>query len=409
MNAYKLLLLSCVALCVFSCQDMYEVHEEFVDGKEIVYAPKVDSVLVRPGNGRMELGMMTINSKNVTKMRVTWDNGKKSFEQAVEITDEEQTVSVLLEEMEEKAYNFRVYAIDKEGNVSIETRAFGLVYGEIYRKNITNRSLLEKKFDKDRKMLYLNWFDAPKNSYGVELKYTDATGTQKEISFENDISMSDLPGAVPGSKISYRTKYKPEENAIDFFYTDWKEATLPETYLEEMDKSKFAVHALPTDIAGDAWGGHISKLWNGTVSGGDFYHSSNDEPLPHHFTFDMGALGKLVSCWVDPRKNNNSSNVKVVQFWGIDDITDAATALPSADEGWEAESKAKGWTLLGSATRDSGRNDASFKVNFDPEASRVRYIRVRILENRAGADKYSFMSELTFTAEHPIVMDSPEE
>jgi hypothetical protein len=51
----KFITLIMIAGAFFSCDDMMDTHRKYLEGGEIIYAPKVDSLVFHNGKGRVQL------------------------------------------------------------------------------------------------------------------------------------------------------------------------------------------------------------------------------------------------------------------------------------------------------------------------------------------------------------------
>ena len=66
------LLIFCVGVFSTSCDDMDALHIGFLEEGETIYAAKVDSASVGPGNGRVKMELF-INAQRIEKLRIYWN------------------------------------------------------------------------------------------------------------------------------------------------------------------------------------------------------------------------------------------------------------------------------------------------------------------------------------------------
>jgi hypothetical protein len=229
-----------------------------------------------------------------------------------------------------------------------------------------------------------------------DITYTNTAGEEAVLR----VPMAETETTISGIDIklgfNYTTVYKPEEDAIDEFVST--SVKVQPKIKFELPKDTWALVQLPTDVAGDCYGGYIPNLWNNKTN--DFYHSgcvgTDNDGIPHHFTIDLGVDANLVEIQLDPRTGCcQGRNPKQFQIWGISDLTDAETALNSNDPGWEQEMTDKGWIkLLDHETSPSWNGSAEGYRTGITDNTSVRYIRYRIQSNWNG-EPYSALSELT--------------
>ncbi|UYQ94339.1 DUF4959 domain-containing protein [Chitinophaga horti] len=177
--------------------------------------------------------------------------------------------------------------------------------------------------------------------------------------------------------------------------TDTMFHTVKPIYEVEFSPLKFAPFALPGD-APQVSGARMEFMWDGKFGWGatSFTHQVNGGNNPHMVTVDIGVLGKLSRVWIRPYPEGNRwyflTTMKRFEIYG-------ATA-PSLTGALDAT-----WTLLGSYTvikpsgtpygSDTGADQATAAAGFswdvDLAAGKVRYLRIRCLENFAGGTAQS--------------------
>lgn len=168
-------------------------------------------------------------------------------------------------------------------------------------------------------------------------------------------------------------------------------------YYETMfAKSKFREFPLPGDAPQVTNGAALQYAWDGRL-GWPYTSFTNQVPGgsgPHMITFDMGVLGKVSRVWIRPYPEGTRyyylTTMKRFEIWG--------SANPSLSGALDNT-----WTLLGSytVTKPSGlpygtddANDqltgaAGFNWEVNQNAPKVRYMRIRCLENFGGGTAQS--------------------
>lgn len=187
-------------------------------------------------------------------------------------------------------------------------------------------------------------------------------------------------------------------NSSDTLYQD-----VTPIYETELDKSKFKTYALPGDAPQVTNGARLEYAWDDRT--GWPYTSFTDQTSggsnPHIITFDMGVTGKLSLIWIrpypelDPQQYYYLTTLKRFEIYGSTnpstngDLDNSWTLLDSFEV-----IKPSG-TAYGKDT-DLDRETAAAGFNFEIplNAPKVRYLRIRCLENWAGGTAQS-INEIT--------------
>lgn len=185
--------------------------------------------------------------------------------------------------------------------------------------------------------------------------------------------------------------------------SDTLSVTLTPVYEVLLDKSKFREVVFPGDSPCNLWGGAMPYVWDGKVlpdvSGFGLHTGNVGSGIPKYITFDMGVEAKLsrfsLQAIADDKHWYNDMSPKRYELWG--------TVNPDADGSFT------NWTKLATIVcikpsgmpqgvlTDDDRAAALIgdEVNFANDLPKVRYIRVRCLENWSGNTNMAF-SELSF-------------
>lgn len=164
----------------------------------------------------------------------------------------------------------------------------------------------------------------------------------------------------------------------------------------ELPKSKFATFVLPGDAPQVTNGAALQYAWDGKLGWPwtSFTHQVNGGDAPHMVTFDLGSLAKISRVWIRPFPEGTKyyylSTMKRFEIYGSDNPS-LSGALDNS------------WHLLGSYTvvkpsglpygtddaNDQATAAAGFNWEVDLTAPKVRYMRIRCLENFAGGTAQS--------------------
>lgn len=187
-------------------------------------------------------------------------------------------------------------------------------------------------------------------------------------------------------------------NSSDTLYQD-----ITPIYETELDKSKFKTYKLPGDAPQVTNGARLEYAWDDRT--GWPYTSFTDQTSggsnPHIITFDMGVTAKLSLIWIrpypelDPQQFYYLTTLKRFEIYG----STSPSTTGDLDNSWTLldsfEVIKPSGTAYGKDT-DLDRETATAGFNFEIplNASKVRYLRIRCLENWAGGTAQS-INEIT--------------
>ena len=215
-----------------SCQDMNDVHEEYIKDGELIYTNKVDSLTTMSGRNRLKINGYLTGAFNVDEIVVSWENGAK--ERVFPYTKSEgdtDFLELILAELPEDTYEFSVVSRDSEGNISVPSTIFGTAYGEKYRSNLEARTVNVISYDGNTAQLTLGI--STEYQRATEFRFTDTQNAVTTVSVPNGESLALLENISMDKPITYRTFYVPTtaregvETAIDQFDSDWQTLNVP--------------------------------------------------------------------------------------------------------------------------------------------------------------------------------------
>ncbi|WP_316839507.1 DUF4998 domain-containing protein [Pedobacter gandavensis] len=380
-------LIGCISLMACRKEDAYK---KFMEGGELSYAGRVDSVIMRPGNQRIQLSLVLGSDPLVTKVRAYWNERRDSLELPVTRTQGKDTVHMVIPGLKEGNYNFHVFTYDKAHNTSVVVNASGTVYGESYFNSLVNRRLKEIGFSLDGSKLELNWATGNIDEIGIELKYTSADGLPKTVIVPPKQLKTELTDAKEGSVLKYRSLFKPEPNAIDTFSRDYANLTVP-FFERKLDKTLFKELILPTD-ARTAHSWLMPYLWDEKYDPPGFA-TTNGKPV--WFTFDTGLSTNLTrfKIWQANDRLYTGESVRKFEIWGSNN--------PNPDGSWESWTRLMSCESLKPSGLPKGQNSAvdiayakaGEEFVFPAETPKVRYLRLKLLENW-GNGSFMTMAEV---------------
>jgi hypothetical protein len=213
-----------VTLGIFvSCEDFMDVHKQYVEDGEIIYAPRPYYTFFSAGLNRIQFRCLLYKSPNVRTVEVSWvwNNEKKTKEIPVTPDTELYSVSTILPNMEEGSYTFAVKTVDIYGNSSLEITGFANAYDSVLFKNSLSNRYAGGIGSHDGNGMTVNWTNAPSYIEYTEIRYRTMDNQLKTVQLSADQSSIYCLDARLTSRFEYRSVYLPEQGAIDTVYKEW--------------------------------------------------------------------------------------------------------------------------------------------------------------------------------------------
>ncbi len=400
LNKIYFLVILLVAVWVAACDKSDKEFRNYLDDKELIYPGVPLQVKARAGNGRVMVYWKPSPDPSIQKYIVYWNNKADSVVVPATRVSGQDSISTIIPNLFEYTYSFTVHAIDTKGNRSIPLDLNNVkIYGAVYRGGLINRfpdnvNPYEVQPNGD---VLLRFAATDTSNVGTTITYTNNNNQQATAflsQLNNTVMLVNYKASTP---VTYQSAYVPVTNALDTFTVNNAE-TFPTIYTNVLcNKSIFAALNLPYDVQPYESQTSIAKLWDGSVGPQGYpniFHSNGNNQLPHHFTFDMGAVYNRLGI-METTGRDCCHNPTEYEVWGIANITGAETTVPGNDANWKANALAKGWTLLSDVVRsDDGKGP--YRINLMENPPPVRYIRIRVKKVASGENAYSNLSELSF-------------
>ena len=225
---YILVFLAVTLTLAASCTKMNDFHDEYLRNGPIVYVGRVDSMTVFSGKNRVQVNYW-ITDPRAKELCFYWNNRKDSARFSVPAHDPTEMPTVLIDPVKEGDYTFQVYSYDGNGHRSIRFEQVFSSYGEVYSSTLNTRTI--RTVSVQDGTVSVVWGSSFSNrEVGVEIHYTGTNGSAKtlfvpsaELKNATVISDADL-----SRSLTYQTAYKPNEDAIDIFYSEERPIPLPE-------------------------------------------------------------------------------------------------------------------------------------------------------------------------------------
>lgn len=303
-----------LVVMLIACSDMNDLHQEYLDRGEVIYAAKADSVAPHSGRNRVEFEVF-VKSQRITTARFFWNDYKDSSDLIIE---GQGVFRKMLDNLEERRYIFQLVCLDEFGNRSLPVELSANVYGEQYQAQLVNRSVGSTSIDVQGKVT-INWGSAVDGAVAIEVSYTDLAGNSKLQSFPADLPTSVITDLKPDMGYEYRTVYKPDSTGIDSFFTGYSQST-PLTF----DKTDWEIIAYSTQHGGAD--NSVNNLIDGTFK--TRWHSlAGGSSYPHYATIDMGIVrtitqfGAWITTFDSPPDGDHRAPDKIKFLVSMDNTT----------------------------------------------------------------------------------------
>ncbi|MFD2594858.1 DUF4998 domain-containing protein [Sphingobacterium griseoflavum] len=264
------LLITLIGFCISSCSKSDD-YKKYLEGGEITYPGKIDSVIVYSGKERVYVTGLFIADPKVAKLKVFWNNRQDSTEFAINRTQGVDTLKLMIPVIE-GVHNFEFITFDNQGNKSLSVYKTGVSYGARYFSGLINRPYYTADYFAGDENTTISWggIDLTSGATFTEVEYTNTEGklvTQRDsIGFGESV----LKNYLPGEPLRYRTVFVPDTLSIDTFYTNYVSNVLPKVaYLKNMN-FPFQTAAM----AGSRWGTPANWILNDAAK--NFKHTDNN-------------------------------------------------------------------------------------------------------------------------------------
>lgn len=201
--------------------------------------------------------------------------------------------------------------------------------------------------------------------------------------------------------------YKPEPRKFQIYIRDRWDNTSDILEIEltpineiRLDKKKFKELFLPGDSRGTTYGGSMPRIWDeSTAPGpGQYYHTGNSPSVePQSFTFDLGVVAKLSRFTLQAPSNDIFNDVvpKIYEIYGAG-VLDISGSFSSWIKLMDVVSVKPSGLPRGQLTNeDKEAGKRGDERSFSSDLPKVRYIRIRCIENWTGSTNMN-ISEVTF-------------
>jgi hypothetical protein len=350
-----------------SCEDFMDIHKEYIKDGEIIYAPKIDSMVFIAGQNRIQFRYWLYKSPNVRSVDLYWNDGLDSLIIPVTPTTGIDSLTAIIPNLEEKSYTFTARTTDLYGHKSLYATNFGTAYGELFESTLSGRRINSMILDDNRFDCEVSFFSGSSGLQRTEVRFKKANGEIEIVPVLPDDGKCSV--TMGEAFFETRSLYIPEAESVDTFATAWVKS-FPR-YMFLYDRSTWEVLEVSDETASD--GGGMHTLLDDDL--GNFWHSQWDNgnaPLPHWVVIDMKEERSIAKLAVYRRQNNGDSK-SVVAYVG--DSPDASGS----------------WRIIGGGSFTSGDD----LLEFDTDDSMTgRYFKLVLPDS--NKEPFTSIAEIYF-------------
>jgi len=208
------------------CENVNELHEQYLREGSPIYAGKIDSLDTYSGLYRIKASVYPSLDVNRDEFRVYWNNFSDSLTFKYDdsyLNTENGRYEVIIDGFEQKmteGYTTLTFKnFDSQSHQSRETESTVLIYGNDFTSGLLNQRL--SGFDGQ----FLN-FVYRDGAVGLMIQYTTNENEERTLEFDGAAEKlkiiglnTDLPDFKSGSKLSYKTLYHLNPTDIDSIYS----------------------------------------------------------------------------------------------------------------------------------------------------------------------------------------------
>ncbi len=214
-------------LCIFavmSCDDMNDLHIDYLNEGETVFAAMVDSISPGGGNNRINLEIF-VYTQRIDYIRIYWNAYHDSMD--YKIDNPKGVFNVMVGSLPESEYLFQVVSFDKYGNRSLPFECTASSFGENYRSTLPNRRISSITKNSEG-VAVINWVAISSEVLSTTVNYRKADGTSASVEVKPDVEKSEISDYTLGSDFTVFTSYRPAINSPDVFNSNSMTYTFPE-------------------------------------------------------------------------------------------------------------------------------------------------------------------------------------
>ncbi|WP_164849990.1 DUF4998 domain-containing protein [Mucilaginibacter limnophilus] len=259
---------------------MDSAYKNYVVPGGLTYAGKATKPKAYSGLNRVKVAWLRGADPSVVKAKVFWNSFADSI--SVDIPEIGDTISVMIDNLQEKSYTFIIRTYDAQGHSSIPVEVVGGSYGEKYQAQLLTRPV-NSTVIKTNGAITINWggADVSNGAFASEVEYTDVSGNVKHKLFPVESLTSEILDMKPNTNYKFRTLFRPDSLSVDNFYTGYTDGGLRSFDKKDWKIIDYSTQHSPGENA-------VINFIDGT-DGTRWHTCAGCSNYPHFATIDMGV------------------------------------------------------------------------------------------------------------------------
>ena len=219
-----------IVISMLSCESERDSFKDLTSEGEQVVIGKVRSAKVSYGIHKLKFDLAINADPKIKKFTFSESEEEIRTFDLVRNNIGADTITLILDNLKEKVYDFNIVASDNEGNKSLTYRLTSTVFGDRYIANLPSRAVTNMTFDPVTGTVEAMFSKNKENMKETNLIYTTRDNIEKTITIPNDsgsLIISDFKTSdtlklvstyspVLNERISFEDFVSPEVNKVTF-------------------------------------------------------------------------------------------------------------------------------------------------------------------------------------------------
>src|SRR3546814_595434 len=183
-------------------------YKKFIEGGEIRYGKRPDSVGIYPGNNRAQVWFVSSAADKLSRAIVYWNDRNDSITIPIDTELLTDTIRAVVDDIAEGSYTFEFVTFDRDGNHSLPRDTTAAIFGPVYQGALHARSIRSAGLANGTVRIF--WHDESNaQTIGTQLQYKDHTGKEVTISITGADSQTRIGELPLGDSVQIRSLFKP--------------------------------------------------------------------------------------------------------------------------------------------------------------------------------------------------------
>ena len=241
-----------------ACTNQDDIYKQWVHPAGLDYPEKSNHLAAYSGHNRIKLTWAYPKDPSVVSAKIFWENRLKSM--ALNYADYagQDSVSVIIDNLDERSYSFEIENYDASGNVSMVTALSALPYAEVWLSNHAEREIKSAEITTGSAATIKTGFGT-NEMMATKFRYVNTAGDTVELAEQLDPNTASItfPDAVSGKRFEYCSGYCPAQG-LDTLWNTWRKSPTP--IAGKLNAKGFSVVA----TEGTAYGSYTpNKIFDG--------------------------------------------------------------------------------------------------------------------------------------------------